>query len=166
MHSQEILIMLRHHPRKKLVLDSNLLLLWITARYDLRLLSSFKRVQMFTQTDAELLAWIIDQFTVLVTTPHIVTEASNLANSLTSYARPGWFKFLQGFAMEVVEETPALRSLAEREEFVRFGVTDCALSSLASEHLIVTTDYRFSNYTASRGVPIINFYDLRKMLQS
>jgi hypothetical protein len=121
---------------------------------------------MFTQTDAELLAWIIDQFTVLVTTPHIVTETSNLANSLTSYARPGWFKFLQGFAMDVIEETPSLRMLAQKEEFGRFGVADCALSSLTSDHLIITIDYRFSNYTASLGAPIINFHDLRRMLQS
>jgi rRNA-processing protein FCF1 len=149
---------------RSLLLDSNLLLLWITARYDLRLLATFKRVQMFTQDDAILLAWIIDQFHSVVTTTHVVTEASNLGNSLSSYSRLGWFTALSEFSTNTLDETHPLNTLASCEEFIRFGVTDCALSNLSSKYRVLTTDHRLSNYAREHGMPVLNFNDLRQMI--
>jgi hypothetical protein len=149
---------------RSLLLDSNLLLLWITAQYDLRLLATFKRVQMFTQDDAILLAWIIDQFDSVVTTAHVVTEASNLGNSLSSNSRLGWFTALSEFSMTTLEETHPLNALASCEEFIRFGVTDCALSSLSSKYRVLTMDHRLSNYAREHGMPVLNFNDLRQMI--
>jgi rRNA-processing protein FCF1 len=149
---------------RSLLLDSNLLLLWITAQYDLRLLATFKRVQMFTQDDAIFLAWIIDQFKSVVTTAHVVTEASNLGNSLSSYSRLGWFTALSEFSTTTLEETHPLNGLATREEFIRFGVTDCALSNLSSKYRVLTTDRRLSSYAREHGLPVLNFNDLRQMI--
>jgi hypothetical protein len=82
MPSPAIRSLLSGSRERLLLLDSNLLLLWITARYDMRLLATFKRVKMSTQTDAFLLTWIIDQFKSVVTTTHVVTDVSNLGNAL------------------------------------------------------------------------------------
>ena len=147
-----------------LLLDSNLLLLWVTAQYDPRLLRTFKRVQMFTQDDAILLAWVVDRFKAIVTTSHVVTEVANLANSLTSRSRVGWFTALAEFSQISIEHTEPLNSLAQREEFVRFGVTDCALSHLAGSYQVLTTDYRLSSYANAAGTAILNFDDLRSMI--
>jgi predicted nucleic acid-binding protein len=144
-----------------LLLDSNLLLLWITARFDMRLLATFKRVQMFTQADAFLLAWIIDQFKSVVTTTHVVTEVSNLGNSLSSQTR---FALLSDFSSNTLEETHSLNSLATRDEFVRFGITDCALSSLAGKYQVLTTDHRFPSYATNAGMTVLNFNDIRQMV--
>lgn len=150
--------------QRLLLLDSNLLLLWITARYDPRLLATFKRVRMFTQDDAALLAWIIDQFQAVITTTHVVTEASNLGNSLSSNSRLGWFTLLSEFSQGAQEETRALSSLGALDEFVRFGVTDCALCALAGKYQVLTIDRRLSNYSRAAGNAILNFDDLRQML--
>jgi len=149
---------------RSLLLDSNLLLLWITAQYNLRLLATFKRVQMFTQEDALLLAWIIDQFDAVVTTAHVVTEASNLGNSLSSNSRHGWFTALSEFSTTTLEETHPLNALASCEEFIRFGVTDCALTDLSSKYQVLTTDHRLSNYACELGMQVLNFNDLRQMI--
>jgi hypothetical protein len=147
-----------------LLLDSNLLLLLITAKYDMRLLATFKRVQMFSQDDAILLAWIVDQFKAVVTTTHVVTEVSNLGNSLSSKSRSGWFSVLSEFSSQTYEETHSLKSLTVYEQFIRFGVTDCALSILADKYRVLTMDRPISNYATSTGKTLLNFDDLRRMI--
>jgi len=164
MSNSAISSLLSGSSKRHLLLDSNLLLLWITARYDLRLLATFKRVQMFTQDDAILLAWVMDQFKSVVTTAHVVTEVSNLGNSLSSASRLGWFTVLSEFSLGTHEETHSLISLASLEEFVRFGVTDCALSTLSGKYQVLTTDRRLSNYPRDAASAILNFEDLRQMV--
>jgi predicted nucleic acid-binding protein len=164
MPSSAIRALLSGSRGRLLLLDSNLLLLWITARFDMRLLATFKRVQMFTQADAFLLAWIIDQFKSVVTTTHVVTEVSNLGNSLSSQTRLAWFALLSEFSSNTLEETHSLNSLAARDEFIRFGITDCALSSLAGKYLVLTTDHRFSSYATNAGMTVLNFNDIRQMV--
>jgi hypothetical protein len=163
MSSGEVLKLAAGSPRRSLLLDANLLLLWITSQYDLRLLRTFKRVQMFSQSDAVLLAWLIDRFQGIVTTSHVVTEASNLANALSSGTRSAWFALLAEFVGNTNEFSPPLKLLARKEEFVRFGATDSALAELADDHQIVTTDYRLSGYLHSAGKQVLNFSDLRKL---
>lgn len=161
MYNPDLAIFAAGPSRKSLLLDSNLLLLWITSQYDLRLLRTFKRVQMFSQRDAVLLAWLMDRFKGVATTSHIVTEASNLANALSSSSRSAWFMLLAEFAANTNDLSPTLKVLARRDEFVRFGVTDAALTELADDYQIVTTDYRLSGYLRSSGKPVLNFSDLR-----
>lgn len=156
--------LLQGAAQRSLLLDSNLLLLWLTAQYDMRLLTTFKRVEMYTQNDAALLAWIIDQHGALVTTAHIVTEASNLGNSLSSYIKSGWFGSLAAFCLTTVEDTPALAALAVKDELLRFGLADCALATLSTKYQVLTTDYRLSNTLMSSGRYVLNFADLRKMI--
>jgi rRNA-processing protein FCF1 len=50
-------------------------------------------------------------------------------------------------------------------EFGDFGITDAALTRLSSEALVITEDYRLSGSLRSRGVPVLNFGDLRKLQQ-
>jgi len=164
MNSQAIRSMLAGSGRRLLILDSNLPILWITARYDLRLLATFKRVQMFSQDDAVLLAWTIDQFKSVVTTAHVVTEASNLGNSLSYNTRMGWFAFLAEFASNTEEQTHSLKSLAAYDEFIRFGTTDCALFALSDTFQVLTTDRRLSNLAEDAGKSILNFDDLRRVI--
>jgi hypothetical protein len=146
-----------------LLLDANLLLLWITSKYDLRLLQTFKRVQTFSQRDALLLAWLVDRFQGVVTTSYVVTEASNLANALSSSTRAAWFSLLAEFAVNTDDRSPELKLLARKDEFVRFGVTDSALTELADEYQVLTTDFRLSGYLRSLGKYALNFSDLRNL---
>ncbi len=112
-----------------------------------------QRVNEFTVHDYQLLVQLLRSFRALATTPHVLTEVSNLANSLPEHYKYDWFTNL---ALLVSTErdnvgvreywTPA-KELANSPEFVTFGVTDSALTRLAAEALIVTTDYRLWHTT-------------------
>jgi hypothetical protein len=156
---------------KGLLLDSNLLLVFLTGASDPALFSRFKRVSSFTIKDYELLVRLLASFTVLLTTPHILTEVSNLANSLPQQFKAVWFR---NFATLIASgrATPGLRErwmpateLVQMTEFGDFGITDAALTRLSSEALVITEDYRLSGSLRSRGVPVLNFGDLRKLQQ-
>jgi hypothetical protein len=159
------------HVGKSLLLDSNLLLVFLTGASDPRLFGRFRRVSSYTIKDYELLVRLLRSFTVLLTTPHILTEVSNLANHLPEQSKSSWY---QNFAKLISsgQDTPGLRErwmpaaeLAKTTEFVAFSITDAALASLSSEALVVTEDHRLSGVLQSRGVAVFNFGDLRKLQQ-
>jgi hypothetical protein len=147
---------------KSLLLDSNLLLVFVTGASDPRLFGRFKRVSSYTLQDYELLVRLLGAFMVLLTTPHSLPENS----------KADWF---QRFAILLQSEgmTPGLREhwmsaceLAKTPEFVEFGITDAALARLSSEALILTEDRRLSGTLRARGVSVLNFNDIREIEHS
>ena len=159
------------HAGKSVLLDSNLLLVFLAGSLDISLFGRFKRVSAYTLKDYELLVRLLSSFTILLTTPHILTEVSNLANSLPEWLKPDWHRNIATLIASQ-QETPGLRErwtpaaeLAKMPEFAAFGITDAALTNLSSEALVVTEDYRLSGVLRSQGVPVLNFSDLRKLQQ-
>ena len=159
------------HKEKSVLLDSNLLLVFLAGSLSPRLFGQFKRVSAYTLDDYELLVRLLGSFTTLLTTPHILTEVSNLSISLSEWLKPDWYR---NFAALIgsQRDTPGLRErgtpatdLAKMPEFLVFGITDTALTKLSSEALVVTEDYRLSNVLRRQGVPVLNFGDLRKLQQ-
>jgi hypothetical protein len=63
-----------------LLLDTNLLLLLFIGGKDISLIKKAKTLAAYTEEDYELLQELasLNRFTVLLTTPHIITEVSNL----------------------------------------------------------------------------------------
>jgi hypothetical protein len=154
---------------KNLLLDSNLLLVFVTGASDPRLFGRFKRVSSYTLQDYELLVRLLGAFRVLLTTPHILTEVSNLGNSLPENSKADWFEQL-AILLHSEGMTPGLREhwmpasdLAKTPDFVEFGITDAALASLSSEVLILTEDRRLSGTLRARGASVLNFKDIREL---
>ncbi len=81
------------HVGKNIALDSNLLLVLIAGSLGFQLFKSFKRVSDYTMEDYELLIRLLRSFTVLITTPHVLTEVSNLANSLRESYKYEWYTY-------------------------------------------------------------------------
>ncbi|HKN23189.1 MAG TPA: hypothetical protein VJX73_17320 [Terracidiphilus sp.] len=160
------------HKGKSVLLDSNLLLVFLSGSVSPRLIGHFKRVKAYTLADYELLVRLLSSFSTLLTTPHILTEVSNLANSLPEWLKPDWHS---NFAALIASEqdTPGLRErwtpatdLAQMPEFIAFGITDAAVTELSAGALVVTAeDYRLSGVLRSKGIAVLNFGDLRKLQQ-
>ena len=159
------------HVRKSVLLDSNLLLVLLTGSSDPTLFARFKRVSGFTVDDYDLLIRFLGFFTTILTTPHVLTEVSNLANSLPEWCKIDWFR---NFAVLIASEkrTPGLREcwlpardLARTPEFAAFGMTDAALCQLSSEALVLTEDYRLSGMLRHKGKDVLNFAELRLLSQ-
>ena len=159
------------HKGKSVLLDSNLLLVFLAGSFDPSLFGSFKRISDYTLNDYDLLVRLLSFFKTLLTTPHILTEVSNLANSLPEWLKPDWHRNIAALIASEQDHsslkeqwTPAIE-LAKMPEFVAFGITDAALAKLASDALVVTEDHRLSGFLQSQGVPVLNFGDLRQLQQ-
>jgi len=157
------------HRGKSILLDSNLLIVFLTGMIGVDLFARFERVSKYTFGDYEFLVRILGFFRPLVTTPHILTEVSNLANKLSGSYRVDWYENLARLCASgqyesvLLERWAPASQLAGLPEFVEFGITDCAVALIASDALVITDDYRLSGSLRSKGVDVLNFGDLLAM---
>jgi hypothetical protein len=155
--------LLRRFRGKPLILDTNVLLLHWCASFDPRLVSTFKRLNSFSDSDIELLHKTLAFFPSINTTPHVLTEVSNLANSLPQWRKADWTShFVRQIAL--VEENWTSAQIIVRTPAIFLGLTDAALCGLASSHVIMTIDFSLSNYLESRKLNVLNFNHLRQSL--
>lgn len=154
--------LVKPHLGKSAILDSNLLLLAWCCKFDPSLHSTFKRLNSFESGDLFLLSETLSLFSTMWTTPHVLTEVSNLANSLPSWVRDRWCEFFSRQILLIREAYEPSSELASDPIAFRFGLTDTALTRLASTHVILTTDWPLTGLLESRKLPVVNFNRLRE----
>jgi len=148
-------------PRKELLLDSNILLLLAIGAYDPRLVGVFKRVSDYTLQDYEMLRDFAADFRELVATPHILTEVSNLANSLPANIKPAWFSDFSERITRIEERNLPAAELAALPEFLIFGLTDAALPQLAESTFLLTAENRLCDHLQRRKLHAMSFDEPR-----
>jgi len=154
--------LLKPHIGKSAILDSNLLLLLWCASFDRKLISNFKRLNCFQGEDVDLLTETLSIFSSVRTTPHVLTEVSNLANALPKWIKEDWAEHFSKQIQVISEEWTSAASIAAGD-FLWLGLTDAALATLAKTHVILTIDFPLSNSLESRGLNVINFTHLRDL---
>ena len=152
--------LLRRHAGSPAILDANLLLLLWCADFDPSLVRRFKRLNSFQASDVRLLDEALSVFSVVRTTPHVLTEVSNLANSLPEVVKEDWSEYLAARIQVIPEDWIPAASLSTNP-LLWLGITDAALASLSQSHVIITIDFPLSNSLESRGLRVINFTHLR-----
>jgi hypothetical protein len=145
---------------REVLLDTNLLLLLLIGSYERKRIRTFKRTAMFSELDFDLLAVFLQAFTKILTTPHILTEVSNLTGSLPGHLLNTWNVHFSRNINGLVEVFEESRSLVSGGVFARFGLTDAAISSLSSRALTLTEDFRLSGFLRARNMPVLNFREL------
>jgi hypothetical protein len=153
--------LLKPYCGKPVVLDTNVLLLYWCASFDTGLVHTFKRLNSFSEDDIELLHQTLRSFETINTTPHVLTEVSNLANSLPAWRKEGWSSHFARQVGVVKENWISARMIVETPA-IFLGLTDAALCGLASTHVILTIDFPLSNYLESRRLNVVNFNHLRE----
>lgn len=148
-------------PPRIAILDTNVLLLYLVGQTDPSLLKTFKRVDSFETTDLRLLADVLRSFDELLTTPHVLSEASNFVDQCPPYRRVELTAVLRQFAETHTERYEEALRLVGRDEFRWLALTDTGLSSLSMHAVVITTDYRLANHIAYQGGHVINFNHLR-----
>lgn len=147
--------------RWPVVLDSNLLLLHWCSTFDPMLLRNYKRLSQFEPNDILTLNDALGLMGQLATTPHVLTEVSNLANSLPSWQKRAWGAHFAN-AIKVISENYQPASELLKDEVVNeFGITDAALANLAADHVILTTDGRLVAFLQARKLAAVDFNHLR-----
>jgi hypothetical protein len=153
------------HRGTGILVDSNLLLLLLAGLCDRSLVTKLKRLNAYRLEDFDLLFSFCRLFERTVTTPHILTEVSNLSEKGEASVVRLFFEFLSRHFMKLHEHYEQSAVLAQDTLFVRFGLADSGLSKASADGLLVLTDdLRLYAALERRGAPAINFNHLRMWL--
>jgi hypothetical protein len=151
------------HASKGVLLDANLLVLHLVGRTNRARIERFKRTQAYTVEDFDLLERLLRQFAKLFTTPHVLTEASNLSDlhGKELLQVRSVFRETVEHADEFCE--PSAQVVAD-PSFARLGLTDSAIASIARRDLLVlTADLDLQLMLDERGLDVINFNHIRPL---
>jgi predicted nucleic acid-binding protein len=139
---------------KVLLLDTNLLLLLFIGAKDSTLISKARTLKAFEEADYDLLIDVIDNsFNSLVTTPHIMTEVSNLLRKeredIKCLGRESMIEFIDK-CEEILEPSAVL---VDKSEFMRLGLTDVAIA-VASQlpAFVLTADADLYIHVSNSGL--------------
>ena len=152
------------HRERGILVDSGLLLLLFVGLCDRGRIQTFKRTRMFTESDFDLLQGIVRRFDLLVTTPNILTEVSNLLGQLPDNLHAQYFATFARSLQEGVNEyyIPS-GQLALQDHFPRLGLTDTGIIEQARNgNLVLTVDLSLYNRLCELGVDAINFNHFRE----
>jgi len=153
--------LLKRYSRKPVVLDTNVLLLYWCASFDSQLVNTFNRLNSFSSEDIVLLHRTLKLFPSIHTTPHVLTEVSNLANALPRWRKEDWASHFAS-QVKILEEKWTFAKTIVQTPAIFLGLTDAALCELATTCVILTIDFPLSNYLESRKLNVINFNHLRE----
>ena len=145
------------------LVDTNILLLLYVGSVERRLIERFKRTrERFEQSDFDLVMGFLAPFeNRIVTTPHILTEVSNLAGQLGHQKQRFFPYFAKGISQLIEHYKPSV-NLAQSVSFAKFGLTDAAIIDLVkNQFLVLTDDFPLANYLSQQDVDVINFNYLR-----
>lgn len=157
--------LIRRYHQKGILIDTNILLLFLVGSVNPERITRFNRTQQFIPEDYELLLGFIAKFQKILTTPNILTEVNSLANQLGEPERSKCFVIFAQFAQNATRlNEHYIKSLdaVTVDRFVKFGLTDCGILTLArNEYLVLTDDLKLANYLQSVAVDVINFNNIR-----
>lgn len=101
------------------------------------------------------------EFKILITTPHVLTEVSNLGelHGQERGALRSWFARTVEESREHYDES---RLVVKEACFQRLGLTDAAIAALARHnYLFLTDDFDLYSTLVNHGVDAVNFNHLR-----
>ncbi len=157
-------VLWRRYRRRGLLVDSNLLLTYFIGSFDLELLARFERTRAFAADDFALLGRFIKSFSKRVTTPNVLTEVSNLSSKLPDVIKMAFFATFASQIADYDERFTSSRKLVKSEAFPKFGLTDAGISETGlNEYLVLTDDFRLSNFLQRQGQDVVNFNHLRQI---
>ncbi len=155
--------LIQKYRRKGVLLDSNLLLGYLVGslgREHLAPCRAFTRY--FGEDDFPLLVRFISQFNQIVTTPHVLTEVSNLSGRLEGSLQLNFRLLLRTIVGEANECFDPARAICAHAGFGRLGVTDAAIATLAPRScLVLTDDAMLADLLGRQRTDVINFNHVR-----
>ncbi len=144
---------------RRLALDSNLALLLAVGRALPDLIMQHKRLRGYSRGDFELLEGMLASVDSVVTTPHALSEVSNLATfGIVDPWRTRVVASIRGLVEAFTEIYTTSRALVHRPEFVRLGLADSAWLALLDESTtLMTVDLELYLEALAQGLNATNF---------
>lgn len=156
--------LLEKHARCGVLVDSSLLIVLLIGRHNRLALTRFPHSKQYQPHEYDILDRFVRLFSRVITTPHILTEVSNLAGRLPE-GNLSRFRHLLAQEVEVYEEQQCeARRAVRSDQFFRLGLTDAAIVHLAGDGLLVLTDdLPLAGALQKAGIDVVNFNHLRPL---
>jgi hypothetical protein len=159
--------MIRRHRHSGIVIDTNLLILYLLGSWNRPLALGFKRTRAYDDDDLDVLQLLLSQFDRLVVAAAILAEVSNLSGTLKGGTKEAFFSYLAELLPSALfeEKFVELRRVCCDTCFVKLGFTDATISEIGAEGVpVLTDDLPLYVHLIGRGVEAFNFTHLRGLL--
>ncbi|WP_201596323.1 PIN domain-containing protein [Psychrobacter vallis] len=158
-----------HHyidKSRHVLLDANLLTMYLVAQLGDGEVEKFKRTQEYKTADAKILDETLLGFKSIITTPQVLTETANLLDWFTGKKRQILFGYLSQFVITVDEKYLTAKQIILSPAFIKLGLSDAALFDIChlDKCVLLTADLDLYGFAAGHGIEAINFTHLRKYL--
>jgi len=156
--------LIEKHRAKGVLLDANLLVLLLVGTVNRLRIPAFKRTRNFTVDDFDLLCRLVDWLGRLIATPHVLSQANDLAD----LSGEELTKVRKLFRIVVVEQTEESydpsRELVVDPLFERHGLADASIAMVCSRGvLVLTADLQLQLALQRRGADALNFNHVRAL---
>lgn len=125
---------------KGVLVDTNILLLFLVGLFDTKLISNFKHTKKFTVEDYETLDAFLSNFNSFITTPNIITEVANLSGHLAEDRKEEFSHVFARMIKQLQEFYLVSAEVVEMREFAKLGITDTGIIHLSRDDYFVLTD--------------------------
>lgn len=149
---------------RQILLDANVLVLYIVGRIDKRLIGSHRRLREYVEIDFDILALILKRSNKIAITVNVLTEASNLLETGKGERSNRFLQELHNVVLETEEIVVKSADACQVDGFTRVGLSDAALLLLAGpESPIITVDrHLYGRANALKPNSAFNFWYLRE----
>lgn len=115
-------VLVGKYKKKGVFVDSGILLLFIIGSTNPSLIRHFKRTANFDENDFILVSEFIETFDYKITSPHILTEVSDLLGESNDF-----HIFLETYINLAEEKFLTSKEIAKSETFLKPGLADSAI---------------------------------------
>lgn len=141
----------------RLLLDTNVLVLWIAGNLQPSLIGQHRRLQAYDEDDFTIVDILARRFEDHISTPHILTETSNLLGSGPQQMVAGASDALNEYIARLDEIYTPAKTIAAMPEMLALGLADSAVYHLgAADIQIVSMDFHLCNRLHQKGVDAVN----------
>lgn len=148
--------------KRILILDTNLLVLFVVGTTNVSYISKHKRLSAFDDTDYILLNDIVAKFDKLIFNPNVLSETSNILRQIGEPIKAELMTVLKRMIHIIDERGIESRTATERNEYLRLGLTDSVLLELANSGAsLLTADLGLYLAALSSGYSVANYNHIK-----
>ena len=145
-----------------LLVDTNLLVLWVVGGVNRNRIERFKRTSGYTKGDFDLLLRVLARFNPLYTVPHVLAEVSDLTDLPGAEGQQARRFLKRTISLLKEAEMPSARA-AEDVLYPKLGLVDAAIGAVARGHdcTVLTDDQELYLRLSHEEVDVVYFRYLR-----
>lgn len=153
------------YSNKGIILDTNLLILFVVGNFNLNLIETFGRTKSrgYLKEDFIFLINLLRKFKHIYLTPHILTELSNM--TFEKINKKNFTEYLSSVVNSIKDkkEYYISKDILATTACLKFGFADSSIFELAKkENLpVLTDDYKLSGFLAKNKIDCININHLK-----